>query len=692
MDIYGTNASEVLTGTSGADLIYGGGGNDTINGSYGNDMLTGDGMDPQWNGSDDDAVRGGAGNDTLLSATGADTLWGELGNDQLGVSHDQVNAVDLYGGDGQDSLYAGLAGGVLDGGAGNDLIALVGADGADYAITLGTGDDVVQVFDGVGAVSATYTSGAFTATISDFNIYADTISLYGLFDETANAFGQPRGATGPEQFAISEVAGNAVLATPTGGQITLVGVSMEELITFTSMTFSNVTYNPMPGRPVSGTAGGDLIALEDGDALANGFGGDDTIFGGTGNDSFSGGEGNDLLYGGIGNDTIHGGAGDDMIDGGWSEDFIIADGGNDTIYGGLDHDFIMALDSSGSLWIDGGDALDEISVMHGTGDDTIFGGGGDDRITLFTEYDSAFTVTGGEGRDAIDIETASGTRVAGGYTVHVTDFTLGEDRVTWGAEQSASAARPFTLSEQGGSVMLETGEGACVVLDGVSLRALLETPEASRGILIAGLTEGTADDDRMVSAAGTDDVLSCGDGDDLANGGAGNDILLGGAGADTLGANAGDDTIDGGAGDDVIYGHKGNNLLLGGDGSDWISSGDQSSTLEGGAGDDILDLRMKAGGDHVASGGEGADTFVFSYLDARKQGDVTITDFEIGTDSLVIAGQSAEDYLASHAGATLADTGEGALLTLAEGDTILFAGLAAADLGAAFGAGDLLFA
>jgi hypothetical protein len=68
------------------------------------------------------------------------------------------------------------------------------------------------------------------------------------------------------------------------------------------------------------------------------------------------------------------------------------------------------------------------------------------------------------------------------------------------------------------------------------------------------------------------------------SGGAGNDLLVGGAGADLIVGGAGNDTLQGGG-----AGHG------------------QFDTLMGGAGDDRIELGPQV----VASGGEGADTFVF---------------------------------------------------------------------------------
>jgi hypothetical protein len=97
------------------------------------------------------------------------------------------------------------------------------------------------------------------------------------------------------------------------------------------------------------------------------------------------------------------------------------------------------------------------------------------------------------------------------------------------------------------------------------------------------LTLVGGDGDDHLQGGDGDDVLNGGAGDDLLQGGRGNDLLLGGVGADTLQGGAGDDTLDGGS-----------------------ASPGQVDLLDGGAGDDVLVLSANT----VATGSEGADSFV----------------------------------------------------------------------------------
>lgn len=81
----------------------------------------------------------------------------------------------------------------------------------------------------------------------------------------------------------------------------------------------------------------------------------------------------------------------------------------------------------------------------------------------------------------------------------------------------------------------------------------------------------------------------------------------------------------------VVVGGPGPDRLAGGSGDDVLIGGAGRDTLSGGAGDDRLILD---GGD-VGEGGSGADRFEID-LTSTEAGDVTITDFEPGTDSIVL--------------------------------------------------------
>ncbi|MBE7382415.1 MAG: 5'-nucleotidase C-terminal domain-containing protein [Leptolyngbya sp. SIO1E4] len=163
---------------------------------------------------------------------------------------------------------------------------------------------------------------------------------------------------------------------------------------------------------------------------------------------------------------------------------------------------------------------------------------------------------------------------------------------------------------------------------------------------------GGAEPVELIGTSG-DNELDGGDGDDLVAGDLGNDVIRGGNGNDLLrgdrndrnaqvGEAGGDDIIFGGAGNDRIGGKSGDDQLFGEAGDDTIWGDDGDDLLRGGLGNDTLT------GDN-SSGGQGADTFVL----AAGEGTDTITDFEVGIDTLQIIGVSSLEAL-SLSGNTIA--------------------------------------
>ena len=171
-----TPGDDILNGTAGDDTLPGTTGADTINGRDGNDILQGFGGDDTLNGNDgNDKLYGGAGADMLNGGPGDDhayytsssvgvlvrlhnaraVKYGEAEGDTLtgiehlvGSNHNDILAGDgednyLDGGDGDDVLYGGPAGGddEMYGGNGDDRI--FGGKGNDI-LTGGEGNDVLK--------------------------------------------------------------------------------------------------------------------------------------------------------------------------------------------------------------------------------------------------------------------------------------------------------------------------------------------------------------------------------------------------------------------------------------------------------------------------------------------------------------------------------------------------------------------
>lgn len=204
--------------------------------------------------------------------------------------------------------------------------------------------------------------------------------------------------------------------------------------------------------------------------------------------------------------------------------------------------------------------------------------------------------------------------------------------------------------------------------------------------------KGGDGDDAMHGGDG-DDKLIGGDGDDRADGGKGKDHIEGGIGDDDLSGNEGDDYVDGGLNDDEAFGGAGNDHVRGGSGDDELWGGLDDDKVDGGTGNDIIngndgnDIMIGGYGHDRVVGGEGKDSLTgglgrdeFWFL--PESGQDVITDFEIGKDKVDLHryvwefGEKAI-LTALHA---MTDKPGGAVLTLPEGSTITFDGVAKADL------------
>ncbi|PJE35786.1 hypothetical protein CVM52_15350 [Pseudooceanicola lipolyticus] len=144
---------------------------------------------------------------------------------------------------------------------------------------------------------------------------------------------------------------------------------------------------------------------------------------------------------------------------------------------------------------------------------------------------------------------------------------------------------------------------------------------------VGGLA-GSAGANRLVGNASGNVILGAG----------GKDTLLGRGGDDALYGGRGQDTIKAAGGQDWLYGQGGNDRLIGGGGNDRLSGGNGGDVLKGNGGRDILEGGK---GNDVLTGGGGVDRFVFK----SSAGADTITDFQIGTDTIKIKGADSLDEI-----------------------------------------------
>jgi Ca2+-binding RTX toxin-like protein len=269
--------------------------------------------------------------------------------------------------------------------------------------------------------------------------------------------------------------------------------------------------------------------------------------------------------------------------------------GSLTIFGGAGNDTITVgnLDSGAfPTTVDGGTGNDSIVgsiaadlLRGGTGNDTLSGGDGADTLSGEADNDllngdgGTDTIFGANGDDTINAGTGADRVFAGA-----------------GADQVNGGAGDDQLFGDGGG---DTIFGA----DGLDL---------IRGGDGADLLSGDAEDDTLFGDQGFDTITG-GSGNDLVDGGTENDVISGLSGNDTLTGGNGGDNLTGGLGDDVLSGGLGFDVLSGEEGNDTLSGGNGNDTLSGGADDDLIngeigaDLVFGGANNDVINGGDGAD-------------------------------------------------------------------------------------
>lgn len=185
---------DALYGLGGNDTLYSGDGDCTLDGGDGADIaaysllatsvtVTVDSASPgavvkSAGGADSlvdiESVRGSAAGDVFeISKTG--NYYGGLGNDTMSDHIDDGIFATFFGEDGDDTLSTGADGGVLDGGAGNDILSVGASASLDkIRLTGGAGSDQFWL-----AIDTTAPNGAIAAgvKIMDFEDGVDHLVL-----------------------------------------------------------------------------------------------------------------------------------------------------------------------------------------------------------------------------------------------------------------------------------------------------------------------------------------------------------------------------------------------------------------------------------------------------------------------------------------------------------------------------------
>ncbi len=601
-------------------------------------------------------VFAGDGDDTVLGGWGDDKLNGQNGNDILD------------GGPGDDTI---------DGGGDNDIV--IGGSGADD-LAGGSGFDVLDYAADPGAVSVNLSAGPPGTATDGFNpASTDTIG-------TVNG-------TGFE--AIRGSASGDVLIGHTGNppnppSTTILGGGGDDRICGGNK--SDMLFGEAGNDLISGFNDPDLNGIPnqadpttDADFIFGGAG-DDTIWGGQGSDNISGdgdpppqwpplgtdpvepilpqsGTTPALVYGTFpglvppevipgdaGNDKIKGGAGSDTVYGGAGADKINGDADRDTLFGDFDYD----LD---------GDGINEQDVTAGSSD-SIYGG--DDRDRLFGGAGGDLLV-GGNG--PLGIGFIPGDDLDGGAG---SDTLIGGEALL-DAEGFVTASPITTLDEDPDTVDYSRDPA------GVTVDLGFSSFSTSFSFCFLGIGPGCAAD----GYGGFDEIIGCeniigSSFDDVLTGtnnlwsdyaGLGNVnsicVVVDGCsplgGFDFFGEYA--NIIMGRGGNDTIIGRNGEDYLIGGDGNDTIigdivdGAGD-GDLLDGGPGDDFLsgqggsDNLQGGPGNDTLSAGSGEDTL--DYSTAGGPVTVNLTNAVVGAQAANSAsdGSGGTDTIVNYGDAT----------------------------------------
>ena len=699
-------SGDLFLGTSGDDVLIGGLGDDTLTGGDGNDMLD-----------------GGAGNDWINPGdnTGNGLIIGSVGNDtiNLGEMFEGYVELDYYNvgmttGQGinatiSGSPASGLKSTVLKGAGGVDTILEagfpmfagwfnggLGVTGTDHAdsftlwmdphqwaqISAGGGNDLITITNGTGSAQARFSyRGAINSVVADLSTGSVSQDGFGGSDQIVGAFWEFEGGNGNDSIMGS--AGDESFILGAGWDTLDGGAGFDQLRFDRSQVDSAVTVDLAAGT-ATGTWNGfafshtmtgieavrgsrthdDTLSGSSADELFLGRGGDDLITGRGGDDTLRGEDGNDTLLGGDGNDLLVGGMGDDLLNPG---DNVGGDTGNDRIELGYGNDTIDMSDIlTGYVTLDGS----YFAHMHGTNMDVTINGATNTGSIVFDGANSATLVNVANPMDAG--WTTGGLGITG--SVYGDVYTLHADTDQWmqviasgGSDQfyiSGPGTIRLTYREQYSGITADLNAGVVYKPSGLDVITgnIWELEGTSYNDSIMGSTA----DESFILAGGVDTLDGDGGFDRLRYDRGGNDS---GITAD-LQANSVTGTWYGFGFSHEVYGIE---HLRGSNHADSIRGDMNANLLEGRAGDDTLE---GGGGNDTLTGGLGADVFMLG----AGEGDDSITDFEIGIDSLDLSAMGLTDPELDALFNAAVDTAGGAVVDFLNGTTLTFEGLTALDI------------
>jgi Ca2+-binding RTX toxin-like protein len=659
-----------------ANRLEGGSGNDLLIWSFGDLVQS-------------DTLNGGAGTGDVVdfsTAEGEDMLLDLRTQTVTGVNTTGTVLIGIegaIGGEGNDTLIAGLGATSLVGGAGNDSIQASNAnDTLDGGVNFPGGLDTLDYDRALAAVNvnlslttAQNTGGSGTDVIRGFeklegSNFNDTL--------TGDAAGNEiQGRSGND--LISGLAGSDLLVGGAGND-TLIGGAGADILEGNDDTdtasyaasAAGVTVNLQTGAASGGDAAGDVLSLIEnltgsrlGDNLT-GTDGDNVIEGGAGADTLDGLAGTDTLSyaastvavnvnlstgtglgGDAAGDVI---AGFENLTGTALNDTLVGSEAVNILLGGAGNDLIRGFGGGGDV-LDGGAGTGDTASYEGFGDDVTldlttsvtFGTGGD----ILTGFEN---LTGGNGNDTLvgngaanRIDGSSGNdELNGGGGADVLIGGLGQDRLAF-----ATSAPAVTINLSLATAQL-LGTLGSVTLTGIEDVRGTDFDDNLTGSAVANVLEGRDGNDTLSGLVG-DDALDGGDGDDLLIGGAGADTLIGGTGIDTASYAASaaaisislfdgvDETGGDAAGDRLVDIEN----LIGSRFVDAIFGNGADNVIDGGVGADSL-----SGGANTTGGAESGDTVSYAASTAAVNVDLRLQGAQPASATAQLGGDAAGDRLA----------------------------------------------
>jgi Ca2+-binding RTX toxin-like protein len=639
------------------------------------------------------------------------------------------SSVNITGNTQNNTIYAGIVGGTINGGAGDDV--LYGGEGNDtFVYANGSGNDIIndytegqdtiKILDGIiNKVEFDYSACNVVLTVGE-----GTVTIEGAYKKTISLQDSRGSFTASMDWGIVKL-GSDFEGTISGNDF----IAKDLVLRQTSTGASWVTeyYSNMylfDGRDAEKTVnidGGGYNNRKDNIVYAGKSGG---VYSGNGN--AENGNRFNTLYGGAGSDTFKHISGSTIIyDYDYDKDIISLSGwqvnninfvdNNDvrlvatgisspvsssvTVkevkkgikfidYNGLsdiemtvgsqDDDVITCDDADNYtvLGLEGNDTL-----YGGAGNDTLVGGEGEDIIYGGSGYDTVYggdgddTLHGGIGEDTLIGGAGKNTfiYVNGDGNDTITDFNSGQDtlQITSGTISKTERAN----SNQ--DLVFTIGNGTVTLKDAAS--KTIKVKESRGNYTLSGITsiDGptiTLDPDYTgtMDATGLSifETISASNLEGIVNitGNALDNIIWAGKSGGTYKGGLGNDTLHGSLGEDILYGDEGDDILQGYMGNDTLYGGEGNDTLYGNS-----SYACEAD-DDILYGGDGKDTFVID-----GEGNDIIKDYTEGQDTVEI------EYYAHISNVALAknrrdliitvnnNTGEGTVtLTNAAGKTISF--------------------